>query len=339
MAKLALLLHFRNTPRIANACAVRPAPMAAGIGGVDVRQTMNSIWRSKGLRSVLAGFAMTCCLAGGAAAQTSSDPNPGALTFTGGFDLPTVYVFRGIVQEIDPALTMWPYGDIGIALMSGDGGLKSLSVNFGVWNSLHTGTSGTGANGGTGRLHYEEDFYATLSLGFGSGITVAPTFTAYTSPNFGFNTVKELSFKVSKTHMLAPYGILAFELGDEAAPNFGTADLGTAGADNKKGVYLELGAAPSFPLGGSKVTLAVPVKLGLSLKDYYQLDGVDHSFGFFDIGGLVTVPISKIPSSFGSWNLHGSIDLLTFGDTTREYNGVDKDKTRVVGLIGIGLTY
>jgi hypothetical protein len=285
----------------------------------------------------MAGVAMACCAAGGAAAQTPSDPNPGALTFTGGFDVPTVYVFRGIVQELDPALTMWPYGDIGIALMSGTGGLKSLGVNFGVWNSLHTGTSGTG--GISGRLHYEEDFYATLSLGFGSGITVAPTFTAYTSPNFSFNTVKELSFKVSKSHRLSPYGVLAFELGDETAVNFGSADLGTAGPGNKKGIYLELGAAPSVPLAGSKVTLAVPVKLGLSLKDYYQLNGVDHKFGFFDIGGLVTVPISKVPSAFGSWNLHGSIDLLTFGDTTREYNGIDKDKARLVGLIGIGLTY
>jgi hypothetical protein len=273
-----------------------------------------------------------------AGAQTAaSDPNPGALTFTGGFDLPSVYVFRGIVQETDPALTMWPYGDIGIALMSGDGGLKSLGVNFGVWNSLHTGSSGT--DGNSGRLHYEEDVYAMLSLGFGGGITVAPTFTAYTSPNFGFNTVKELSFKVSKTHMLAPYGVLAFELGDETAPNFGTADLSVAGPGNKKGVYLELGAAPTFPLGNSKVTLAVPLKLGVSLKDYYQLDGVDHSFGFFDISGLVTVPISKISGSFGSWNLHGSVDVLSFGDTTREYNGTDKDKTRVVALFGVGVTY
>jgi len=284
-----------------------------------------------------AGFAMICCVAGAAAAQTSSDPNPGALTFTGGFDVPSVYVFRGIVQETDPDLTMWPYGDIGIALKSGDGALKSLGVNFGLWNSLHTGTSGT--KGNSGRLHYEEDFYATLSLGFGAGMTVAPTFTAYTSPNFSFNTVKELSVKVSKTHKLAPYGVIAFELGDETAANFGSADLVTAGATNKKGIYLELGAAPAVRLGGSKVTLAVPVKLGMSLKDYYQLDGVDHSFGFFDIGGLVTVPISKMPSAFGSWNLHGSVDLLTFGDTTREYNGTDKNKTRVVGLIGIGVTY
>lgn len=293
---------------------------------------------SRDIRKTAAAALVMIGSAGFAGAQTAaSDPNPGALTFTGGFDLPTVYVFRGIVQETDPDLTMWPYGDIGIALKSGDGGLKSLGVNFGVWNSLHTGSSGS--NGSSGKLHYEEDFYATLSLGFGGGLTVAPTFTAYTSPNFGFNTVKELSVKVSKAHLLAPYGVLAFELGDETSPSFGSADLSMAGPENKKGTYLELGAAPSFALAGSKATLAVPLKLGLSLKDYYQLDGVDHNFGFFDVGGLVTIPIGKIPSAFGSWNVHGSVDLLTFGDTTREYNGADKDKTRVVALIGVGLTY
>lgn len=281
--------------------------------------------------------ALTVAAAGSARAQTpgAGDPNPGAITFTGGFDAPSVYVFRGIVQEADPKLTLWPYGDLGLALASGDGGVKSVGLNVGVWNSLNTGTAGS--DGLASRLHYEEDFYATLSLGFGGGVSLGTTFTAYTSPNFGFNTVKELSVKVSKAHRLAPYGVIAFELGDESALDFGTADLGSAGPGNKKGTYLELGVGPSWPLGTSKVTLAIPVKLGVSLKDYYQLDGVDNKFGFFDVGGLVTVPLSGIASSFGSWNVHGGVDILTFGDTTKFFN--DGDKNKVVGLVGIGVTY
>jgi len=70
------------------------------------------------------------------AAASPPDPNPGALTFTGGLDVPSKYVFRGIVQEADSKLTLFPYGDLGIALYSGEGGLKSASVNFGVWNAL-----------------------------------------------------------------------------------------------------------------------------------------------------------------------------------------------------------
>ena len=73
-------------------------------------------------------------------------------------------MFRGIRQEIDPGFTSWPYADLKIDFTSGDGAVKSSSVNFGVWNSLHTGSSGTG--GPSEKLHYEEDFYAALNLAF-----------------------------------------------------------------------------------------------------------------------------------------------------------------------------
>ena len=269
-------------------------------------------------------------LATAAPAAAQDDPNPGALTVTAGLDVPTVYFFRGIRQEADPALTLWPFGDLGIALYAGEGGLRSAGVNIGVWNSLHTGTSGTG--GLADRLHYEEDFYATLALGFGGGVTVATGYMALTSPNNLFNTVKELQFKVSKAHWLAPYGFLAFELSDR-----GQADAGSA-----KGSYLELGVGPSWPVGGSAATLAVPVKLGLSLNHYYErLDAggafTDERFGFFDVGALVTLPLGGIPSRYGSWNIHGGADVLVFGEMTKAANSGDAGT--VVALVGIGVSY
>ena len=272
-------------------------------------------------------------------AYAQNDPNPGALTFTGGLDFPTLYFFRGIRQETDAGLTMWPFGDLGIALHSADKGLRSAAVNIGVWNSLHTGTSGT--DGVSGKLHYEEDFYATLNLGFGGGITLGTTYMALTSPNNMFATVKELQFKVAKAHWLNPYGFLAFELSDE-----GQADGGhTFGGS--KGTYLELGVGPSWPLGDGVATLAVPVKLGLGLSNYYEQLNADNSitsdeYGFFDVGGLVTFPLKGIPSSFGSWNFHAGLDFLMLGDMTRNLNrGPDGDdsSTQVVALFGIGLTY
>jgi hypothetical protein len=263
------------------------------------------------------------------AAFAQNDPNPGAMTFTAGLDAPSIYFFRGIRQETDQKLTVWPYGDFGLALYSGDGGLKSVGVNIGVWNSLHTGSSG-GAGTST-RLHYEEDFYTTLSLGFGGGVTVGTTYMALTSPNAMFSTVKEIQFKVSKAHLLAPYGFLAFELGDDT-PGLNQAD---AGLNN--GTYLELGVGPSWAVGGGMATVAVPVKLGLSLSDYYEGASGDEKFGFFDVGGLVTVPLSRIPSQFGAWNIHGGADVLIFGDTTKAFNAGDRSK--VVGLFGIAVSY
>jgi hypothetical protein len=278
----------------------------------------------------LAGAAMVVLLAGSASAQTPApappappDPNTGALTFTGGLDVPTKYVFRGIVQEADSKLTLFPYGDLGIAFYSGEGAIKSASVNFGVWNALLTGSSGL--DGTTDKLHYEEDFYATLNLGFARGFSLGTTYTAYTSPNGMFPTVQELMFKVSKAHMFAPYGLIAFELD------------GQADGGSNEGVYLELGAAPSWPLAGGKVTFAVPVKFGFSLSDYYETAGEDSKFGYFQVGGLFTLPLTPATSKFGSWNLHGGVDFYAFGDTTQAFNSGDGQK--VVASFGVGVVY
>jgi hypothetical protein len=274
--------------------------------------------------------------------MAQDDPNPGALTFTGGVDFPTIYFFRGTRQETEPKLTMWPYAGLGIALFSGDGGLKSVGVNVGLWNSLHTGSSGSNEEtGGNGYAHYEEDFYTTLNLGFGGGVTVGATYMALTSPNLRFNTVKEFQLKVSKAHMLAPYAFLAWELTDD----------GQADAGSNKGTYLELGVAPSFPLVADGPTLAIPVKFGLGLKDYYEAPTGDNfdgptsdnsAFGFFDVGALVTVPLKGIPSKFGAWNIHGGVDVLFLGHGTKYFNmnsDGEREDNKFIALFGIGVGY
>jgi hypothetical protein len=281
----------------------------------------------RAIRVAAGAGVLSLAVAGSVMAQTPTpnDPNPGALTFTGNLDVPAVYVFRGIVQERDPKLTLFPSGDIGIALKSGEGGLKSVAVNFGSWHSLQTGSSGS--NGPSDRLHYEEDFYATLSLGFNHGIGFATTYTSYTSPNGMFNTVKEIMFKVSKTHMIAPYAIVAFELDKN----------GQADGGSKKGTYMELGVGPSWPLAKGKLTLTVPVKLGLSLKDYYEGPTGDSKFGYLDVGGLLALPLTKVPSQFGTWNVHVGVDVYAFGDTTKAFN--NGNGGRAVPYAGIGITY
>jgi hypothetical protein len=277
---------------------------------------------------------MLVILSAGPTMAQGADPNPGSITLTTSIDFPSVYYFRGIRQEIDPRVTMFPYGDVGIALFSGDGRVKSASVNFGVWNSLHTGTSGSGA-GGPGPMHYEEDFYSTLTLGLAGAMSIGTTFTAYTSPNSVFRTVKEISFKVAQASKYAPYGLVAFELGgmDGALPP-AQADGGA-----KRGTYLELGAAPSWPFAAGKATLAVPVKVGLSLKDYYEGPSGDETFGYFDLGVLATVPLTGIPSNYGAWNVHAGVDYLRLGDSTVTVPGNDLENNRALFSVGIGMTY
>lgn len=254
-----------------------------------------------------------------------SDPNPGAITLTTSIDFPSVYFFRGIRQESDPKLTTFAAGDVGISFFSNDSG-QSLSVNFGVWNSLHTGSSGTDADKPS---HYEEDFYAMLNIGVGSGITISPFYTAYTSPNASFGTVKELAVKFAHASKFAPYGIVAFELD------------GQADGGSEEGTYLELGVAPSWAIGGGGATIGIPVKLGLSLKDYYELFGEDNKFGYVDVGIVFTQPFTSAPTKYGLWNFHAAVDFLGLGDTTKAFNAPEGDPkgNQVIVSAGIGLSY
>ena len=182
-----------------------------------------------------------------------------------------------------------------------------------MWNALLTGSSGL--DGPQEKLHYEEDFYTTLTLGFGGGMSVGTTYTAYTSPNGMFGTVHELAFKVAKSHWLAPYGLIAFELD------------GQADGGSNEGTYLELGVAPGWALGGGRATLSVPTKFGFSLNDYYEGADGDEAFGYFQIGGLLTAPISSADSKFGVWSVKGGVDFYAFGDTPKAFNAGDRTRS------------
>jgi hypothetical protein len=279
---------------------------------------------SRVIRFALLGALVVGATAGTAMAQSKP------VTVTAGIDFPSVYFFRGIRQEADPSFTTFLFGDVGVSLLSdGAGALSSAGINVGSWNAFLTGSSGS--DGGFDSNFYESDFYASLTLGFKNGVSVTPTFTAYTSPNDAFTTVKELSFKVAHGSNLAPYGLVAFEIGgdDSGQADGGHLHFGTGG----KGTYLELGIGPSWPVADGKATVAVPIKLGLSLNDYYEHfdSSRDHKFGYIDGGVLVTVPFG------GRWNLHGGVNFLGFGESTKAFN--NGDAGQVIGSVGLGFSY
>jgi hypothetical protein len=263
----------------------------------------------------------------------SADPNPGALTIAGSVDFLNQYMFRGI-QQNNTGFATWPAFDLGLAAYSGDGGLKSVSINFGTWNSLHSGN--TGSDGPSGKLWYESDFYATVGFGFGGGNSFSTTYTAYTSPNSGFTTVKEVMFKYALDDSgylgkaaIKPYLAIAQEFDTE--PGVGQADAGL-----NAGTYMEIGFAPGYAL--PKASIAFPIKIGLSLSDYYEnpLTGEDSKFGYFSIAGIVTVPLGGT-TSFGSWNIHGGVEYQALGDTTKFFNG--DEGNQVIGSFGLGFSY
>lgn len=265
-----------------------------------------------------------------AAPAAAQDPK---VAVTGGVDFTNQYNFRGIRQNLNGA-AIFPFVDVGIPLFSGDGGLTSVTLNLGTWNSFHTNHNEALSDEDK---WYESDLYATLGLGFNKA-TLGFTYTAYMSPAEDlddipvyFKTVHELAVKVSVDDSealgkaaLKPYALVAFELGD-----------GGADGVSKKGTYVELGVAPG--VSTDKVSVAFPVKIGLSAKDYYEFGGEDGKFGYFSVAGIVTVPLNA------NWNVHGGGELQVFGDRLRAVNGFgteDGDEPRrATGIASIGVGF
>jgi hypothetical protein len=222
-----------------------------------------------------------------------------------GADVPSLYYFRGYRQEFPEkaAFTFQPFVDIGVA--AGEG----VSLNFGVWNSLHTG-----GNDDAGYGYYETDYYAAVTAGM-----IKATYTAYTYPNIDSSTIHELMFSSTiddsaSAFPLAPAFAIAFEL-DKAS-----------GAD--KGIYLELGVTPAIPMADdAPVAISIPVKLGFSLKDYYGGDAL----GYFSAGVALSIPINDL------FEIHGSVLGYAFpGDAMESYN---EQSGAVVGSFGFGLKF
>ena len=261
--------------------------------------------------SALAALAVVL-MASPAAAQDAAP----VVVVTGGLDFVNQYNFRGIRQNTE-GVSVWPFLDLAFApYKDGEGALKTVTLNVGTWNAIHSQIS-------DGNKLYETDFYAKSTFGF-TNTALAFTYTSYTSPADLFAHVKELAVTLSVDDSAAlgkgalkPYALVAFELDNQA----------DAGAS--EGTYVELGVAPGY--AWPKVSLAVPVKVGLSANDYYEFgSGSDSKFGFFSIGGMLTVPMGSHA------NIHGGVEFQAFGDNVSDYNGQD---TAGIASIGIGFAF
>jgi hypothetical protein len=264
-----------------------------------------------------------------AAGQTpTAAATRGDATLTGGVEFLNAYFFRGLRQD-DTGLITWPRLAFVLGVYDGTGVVKNVSVMAGSRNSLHTGMAGS--DGPSGEPWYESDIRAGVQLILAGAMSVDASYTAYTSPNGMFTTVKEVSFGLAGDERAAlgrvplrPYALVAFEL--DTAPGVGQADGGF-----DAGTYLEVGAAPRVTPGALEI--AIPVKVGLSLGGYYELAGHDHTFGYFSTAAIVTVPLGP-PTKFGAWNVHGGVEYQVLGDMTKAIN--NGDGSDVIGSIGVG---
>ena len=258
------------------------------------------------------------------------EPAPKKVTTVIGADVPllTGYVFRGIVQEFDPKFTIQPFVDFGIAASD------KVTLNIGTWNSFHTGSNKDGLDG----AFYESDLYASATFLAGKW-KPGVLYTLYTSPAGGYDGVgtdgsigvNELAFYASyddsaNSTPLSPKFVLAVELG-EASADFGA----------NKGMYFEAGIAPTFKAESMpNVTFTVPVKIGTSLKDYYETGAGDSKFGYLQFGAKAGMPISGIKA--GAWEFHAGMDFFVFPDKRKVQQDGDNEPKGFKPVLNVGFS-
>jgi hypothetical protein len=270
------------------------------------------------MRTILAAVLITGLITATMAAQDAGSASPPAAdgsrryTVTVGTDVPTSYLFRGLHQE-SRGLIAQPAVDLGVTLGAG------IRLNVGQWQSLHAGP--------TGRF-YEADYYGSVAFTAGR-LQPGVLLTSYASPNDSFRTVHEIAAFVALDDSgsalpLAPRAIVAFELA-------GQADGGAS-----QGTYFELAIRPERTLidAALPLNLAVPAKLGLSLRNYYEGPNGGGTFGFFSAGLVASVPVT---AGTVTWDFRGGVDLFWLGEAATSMNGDEGFKP--VGLLGVTLSY
>ena len=239
-------------------------------------------------------------------------------------DVVSQYFFRGYEQQ-DSGLIFQP--GVAFTVPVDD----DVSAYFGVWESFHSVPT-PGAPTGP-KSWYEQDVYAGFSVALSEVVTLDLNYTGYFSPSDSFSDIHEvgvlLAFEdeqwMGEAWSFDPYVFVAFEVQD----NGGTEDT-----------YLELGGEFGFDYS-EDVAVAVPVVLGLSIDDYYtDAAGDNEFFGYFSVGCLATVPMSKIVGNeawAGPWSLTAGVTLLLLNDDaglTDDTSG-SSDSVQVIGSIGL----
>ena len=272
----------------------------------------------------------------GSTPATTIEPpatNSGKIALSVGSDFTTAYFFRGILQERDGFIWQ-PYGGVTFTLAEdiGYGVINNIDLAIGTWNSVQTAQTGATSSP---QNWYESDVIVGFNVGLWDFVSTNISYVAFTFPNGAYATAQELDWTIAfdDSSLLGPFALnpsmlWVFEVDNTA---FG----------DQEGIYLGLGVKPGVTLfeeAEYPLTLALPVTVGLSVSDYYEVPGEsDDTFGYFDVGLAASVPLSFISSDYGEWSVSAAVDYLALSGTLADANRGDGGF--FVGKAGIAFSY
>lgn len=276
-----------------------------------------------------------------AQAQGNAGANNGAVKFNANLDFTTAYFFRGILQQKNGVIAQ-PSASLDFNLFhNGSGFVKSADVVLGTWDSVHSKQVNQ-------NILFETDYSGGVSLGLPDHFNLSSSYVTLTSPAGAFGDVQEIDTTLSyddtgmwndmfggvmKGISLQPYAMYAVEL--------------TGGANHSSGgygygKYLEAGINPSLTLVHSErypITLSVPMKVGLSVGNYYQRLGnhQNNVWGYASVGTDLSMPLHCIPARYGQWSVHVGGEYMWLNNDLARANG--NNGFQAIGTVGISMSY
>jgi hypothetical protein len=273
---------------------------------------------------------LTALLATPVWAEDPPAPNTGALSLTANFALPTVYYFRGIAQS-NAGFQFQPYLELKVKLYEGDENdvLSSAFIKGAGWAHFNSVAPPITTN------YYEQDLYLSAGLVLFSRLALEGGWNLYSYPGIGSSAqVQEVFGKAGfddsglwpfklpgdQNFALSPYLLIAGETSGQAD--------GAGAYGGGLGVYMEMGIDPGYVFKLPRDWSArfhLPVTLGLSLSDYYEvasIDGLsDSTFGYADLGLMTDVPLNFVPARYGKWTVSAGPHFLWLGDNNKLLSG------------------
>lgn len=228
------------------------------------------------------------------------------------------YFFRGIAQKRD-SFNLQPAATLGFTLIEEES--FSLSLKAGTWSSFSDDRPG-GSTGSFSEYWYEHDAYVGASVSV-DRITLDALYTWYFSPSADFAEYEDVTLSVSYDDAGLWDEAGRFSLNPSASIAIETRNA-ASGPDS--GVWLGLGLKPSVGLGSwalGSTTLSFPLRLGLSLNDYYQLsDGESETFGYGEVGATLSFDLSEQYGSAAP-TVDLGVSYLFLGGVLDDLNGGD----------------
>ena len=254
-----------------------------------------------------------------------------------GVNFVSEYITRGAPQEIKGVIAQ-PYADLYFSLYEGDGFVNKVSLNLGLWGSLHSAKTLAGAVSGspvsTTAAWYEFDYTPGVAVTFAKNYTLTTSYFEFDSPNDAFKASSNLNFSLAynDTDLLG-----AFALHPHVTYMRELAGKAVNGYSTVQGNYYEVGVLPALPAYGP-VTISFPLTAGFGSGQFYV---ANKTFGYFSGGVNASVAITSIPAKYGTWAFNAGATYYRLADQTAWVYDVSVpiDKNRIVYQAGIGATF